>query len=197
MTRACKLLILLLMLALMILLYADVVNNAAEEDAEENDESELTVLASFDPEDAESVSWTFEGESGKESYSLKKEEGTWVWPENAGLKLDQEAVDSLLRSAAEPSAERVFTPENVADLSEYGMDEPACSVTITFSEESGQEPVTIRIGDYNSIACGYYIMVDGDCRSGLTDGTLAEMYSRSPETLEYVEEAGDSEEETE
>ena len=193
MPRTYKLLILILLLALMVLLYSGVVNFAAEEADRAEDENELTNLVSFTSEDAESVSWTFEGENRAESYQLEKQDGTWVWPQDTGLQLDQEAVDSLLQTIENFSAENVFTAGEDSDLSDYGMDEPSCSVTVRFSEESGCEPVTILVGDYNSMAYGYYVMVEGDRRIGLTDSTLEDLFSRTPDTLEYVEEEDASE----
>ena len=84
MPRTYKLLILILLLALMVLLYSGVVNFAAEEADRAEDENELTNLVSFTSEDAESVSWTFEGENGEESYQLEKQDGIWVWPQDTG-----------------------------------------------------------------------------------------------------------------
>ena len=44
----------------------------------------MTTLVSFVSEDADSVSWTFEGENGEESYQLEKQDLTWVWPQDTG-----------------------------------------------------------------------------------------------------------------
>ena len=43
------------------------------------------------------------------------------------------------------------------------------------------------------MAYGYYVMVEGDSRIGLTDSTLEDMFSRTPDTLENVEEENESE----
>ena len=153
----------------------------------------MTTLVSFVSEDADSVSWTFEGENGAESYQLEKQDGIWVWPQDIGLQLDQDAVRSLLQTVENFSAEKVFTAGEDSELSDYGMDNPSCSVTVCFSEESECEPVTILVGDYNSMAYGYYVMVEGDSRIGLTDSTLEDMFSRTPDTLESVEEENESE----
>ena len=156
-----------------------------------NGEPETEV--SIETDGAESVSWTFKGENGEESYQLEKQYGIWVWPQDTGLQLDQDAVRSLLQTVENFSAENVFTAGEDSDLSDYGMDNPSCSVTVCFSEESECEPVTILVGDYNSMAYGYYVMVEGDSRIGLTDSTLEDMFSRTPYTLESVEEENESE----
>lgn len=96
----------------------------------------MTTLVSFVSEDADSVSWTFEGENGEESYQLEKQDGIWVWPQDTGLQLDQDAVRSLLQTVENISAEKVFTAGEDSDLSDYGMDNPSCSVTVAFRERA-------------------------------------------------------------
>lgn len=188
MARTWKLLILLALLALAILLYVGIAGQAADDGTDNEGSGELTALVSFKTEDAEALSWSYYGEVGRESYTLKKRKGTWMWTEKSSLELDQEAVKSLLQSVANLGAESVFTLDENTDLSDYGMDDPACSVTVEFAEDSGHDPVTILIGDYNSMAYGYYVMIEGGTQIGLTDSTVADLFSRSPKTLEYVEE---------
>lgn len=192
MARTWKLLILLALLALAILLYVGIAGQAADGGADNEGGGELTALVSFKTEDAEAFSWSYYGEEGRESYTLKKRKGTWMWTEESSLELDQEAVESLLQSVANLGAESVFTLDENADLSDYGMNDPACSVTVEFAEDSGDDPVTILIGDYNSMAYGYYVMIEGGTQIGLTDSTVADLFSRSPKTLEYVEEESDA-----
>ncbi|MBQ8562547.1 MAG: DUF4340 domain-containing protein [Firmicutes bacterium] len=189
MARQKKLILLALFLVAALLLYVGI-TCWADSDAQEGSgsETECKVLLSFEVEEAQRLAWSYEGESGTETWMLEKRDDTWIWPENEEMVLDQEAVENLLLTIGNLSVDSVFSVDEEADLADYGMDEPLSTITVEFSQDSGVEPVVLLTGDYNNTAYGYYTMVEGGPVIGLTDGSHTELFMQTPENLKYVEE---------
>lgn len=120
-------------------------------------EPEYTVL-DLDEEDVNGFS--FDNEYG--SYSFEKnsdDEGniSWVCLEEADLNLDSDKVSSVLNSILFIQADTCI--EDVSDLEQYGLAEPAVSVSIT---TGNGESYKLLCGDYNGITSKYYLSLGGE-----------------------------------
>ena len=91
MRRGKRLLIMLLALALVALAAAGAVYLLPDEDLEEYEE--ITLL-SFEQEDAQALSYTYEDET----VELVNDDGTWEYALDADFPLDSSYVDSMLAS---------------------------------------------------------------------------------------------------
>ena len=90
------------------------------------------------------------------SVSVSKVDGSWQVTDRAGLPIDDLAMEILLDPLEQMLALRIIT-QNCEDVSEYGMDAPLLTLTVT-AEGS---PKTYLFGSYNTHFNGYYCMVKG------------------------------------
>lgn len=194
MGRTKKLLVLLLILALFMGLYVAISRWAVEEEEDSGIQSELISILSFEPEDVISLYWEYDGEDGRESYRLEKEDETWIWPEDKDLELDQEAIEQMLYNISSLSATSQIETEDDPDLEQYGLEEdPYSVIRLEFSEESEIPEITLLTGDYSSVAGQYYAKIDGQVGIYLVEGTYTESFQCTPEDLEYIEETSEEE----
>ena len=196
MGRTGKLFILLLTIALLMGVYVLVSRWSAAEEEKEGIQSDLISILSFEPEQVVSLHWVYEGEDERESYTLKKKDGEWIWPEDESLSLDQEAIEQMLYNISSLSASGQIEQEGETELEQYGLDEePYSLIRLGFTEESEIPDITLLTGDYSSIAEQYSAMIEGQAEIYLVEGTYTESYMCTPEDLEYVEETEESTEE--
>ena len=196
MSRAKKLLLLLLLLVLLLGVYTVISKWTSAEEEQDTAFDPIQIL-SFDSEDVDAVSWEFTGEGGRESYTLRKEDGEWIWPEDRELTLDQDLVEQMLNNIAELAASKQLAPEEPLEYETYGLDEKGHKITLHFTEESQTPEITLLTGDYNEIAAQYYAMIEGQEPIYLVEGAYMESYMSSPKTLQYIEdETSQSGEET-
>ena len=124
MRRGKRLLIMLLALALVALAAAGAVYLLPDEDLEEYEE--ITLL-SFEQEDAQALSYTYEDET----VELVNDDGTWEYALDADFPLDSSYVDSMLASLSSLAATQEITaPE---DTAQYGLDEPVLTAASAMS----------------------------------------------------------------
>lgn len=79
---------------------------------------------------------------GETTMSFVKEDGAWKVSDNTEISLDSDAVETIATALGQVAAVRVL--EGADELSSYGLDEPA--YTITMEDESGVT-LTLYIGD--------------------------------------------------
>ena len=112
-------------------------------------------VLSIDPEDVTALSWT----CGETSLAFTRDEnGTWSYDEDGAFPVDPEAMEALLAPFAPFSA--AFVIEAAEDEGQYGLDDPACTVTITTADQTWE----IRMGDTSA--------VDGQRYLSFGDGTV-------------------------
>lgn len=98
------------------------------------------------------LSW--ENEDG--SFSFTKEEG-WLYDEDGAFPVDADKIDTLLEQFEAFSA--AFVIEEAEDLSQYGLDEPVCTIRLT----AGEETYTIELGDFSKMDEQRYVSIgDGN-----------------------------------
>ena len=100
------------------------------------------------------ISWI---DDDGETLSFIREDGKWICKTDPSAVLDQTEMNTL---CAGMTGIAVFqTMEDVKDLTQYGLNPPA--VTITVKDLSGNE-ITVALGDTNDSAGVLYAVRDGD-----------------------------------
>lgn len=106
------------------------------------------------PEDTvTAISWRYADDSG---LSFHKED-TWRYDEDAAFPVSQEEMEQILSHFEDFGA--AFCIEDVTDYSQYGLDKPACTLTITTGEETRE----VKLGDFSKMDAQRYVDVgDGN-----------------------------------
>jgi hypothetical protein len=119
---------------------------------EETDEEKITVT-DMDT----SLITGVEFETEEDSFGLVKEAEDWQFEGDADTLTDEDKIETFLGNACSITAEQMI--EDVTDMSQYGLDAPALTITLT----SDQETCIIKIGDQNALADGcYYLSVNDE-----------------------------------
>ncbi len=106
------------------------------------------VILEIPTENVTAVSWT--NDSG--TFSFSKEE-KWVYDDDNAFPTDEEKINSLLEQFESFAA--AFTIDDVEDYSQYGLDDPACKISIT----AGDESYNIELGDFSKMDEQRYISI--------------------------------------
>ena len=97
----------------------------------------------------------------KKEVTFEKDGDSWVKSDETAFPVDQDKMDTLISSLSSVKAER--TLEDVEDASEYELDQPENTITVTM--EDGSETV-IRVGMENDSTSQEYIDLDKDSSKG-------------------------------
>ena len=122
------------------------------EDKKEQIKTSGEVVREIDPESVDSLSWAYDGTTLS---FHKNEDGTWLYDTDEAFPVDPEKIQALLEQFQAFSA--AFTIENAEDLSQYGLDNPTCTITLT----AGDDSYTIDLGSYSTMDEQRYVS-DGD-----------------------------------
>ena len=135
--------------------YVGVKTYVAKQDAEEAeaDEEESQEIISIASDDVKSVKFVMD----KKEVTFEKDGDSWVKSDEAAFPVDQDKMDTLISSLSSVKAER--TLEDVEDASEYELDQPENTITVTM--EDGSETI-IRVGMENDSTSQEYIDLDKD-----------------------------------
>ena len=93
----------------------------------------------------------------KKEVTFEKDGDSWVKSDETGFPVDQDKIDTLVSSLNSIKAER--TLENVEDASEYELDQPENTITVT--TEDGETTV-IQLGMENDSKSQEYIDLNKD-----------------------------------
>lgn len=119
---------------------------------------------------------SFSYEIGEVTYSFTKDGENWIYDGDSSVDIDEDAVETMLNSLEALTA----TDEiNCEDLSEYGLEDP--SDVISYTTDSGS--VTLSVGNKNDMLGSYYVMTGEDGKVYLTNTSLADAFSKTPEEL--------------
>ena len=135
--------------------YVGVKTYVAKQDAKEAeaDEEESQEIISIASDDVKSVKFVID----KKEVTFEKDGDSWVKSDETAFPVDQDKMDTLISSLSSVKAER--TLEDVEDASEYELDQPENTITVTM--EDGSETV-IRVGMENDSTSQEYIDLDKD-----------------------------------
>ena len=124
--------------------------DAKEAESEEEESQEIISIAS---DDVKSVKFIID----KKEVTFEKDGDSWVKSDEPAFPVDQDKTDTLISSLTSVSAER--TLEDVEDASEYELDQPENTITVTMQD--GSETV-IRVGMENDSTSQEYIDLNKD-----------------------------------
>lgn len=143
MKRAKRLYVLLGVLAVVCIAAFAVVKH--EEQQEEIRNSGETVLE-IDPETVDSLSWEYEAED-----LAFHRDGTWQYDADAAFPVSEEKIQELLEPFR--ALEAAFVIEEVTDYSQYGLDDPVCTIRLS----AGETDYEIKLGDYSAMDAQRYL----------------------------------------
>lgn len=123
---------------------------AADTESAEEENPEIISIASAD---VKSIKFVID----KKEVTFEKDGDSWVKSDETAFPVDQDKIDTLVSSLNSIKAER--TLENVEDASEYELDQPENTITVT--TEDGETTV-IRLGMENDSTSQEYIDLNKD-----------------------------------
>ena len=123
---------------------------AADMESAEEENPEIISIASAD---VKSIKFVID----KKEVTFEKDGDSWVKSDETGFPVDQDKIDTLVSSLNSIKAER--TLENVEDASEYELDQPDNTITVT--TEDGETTV-IQLGMENDSTSQEYIDLNKD-----------------------------------
>ena len=123
---------------------------AADTESAEEENPEIISIASAD---VKSIKFVID----KKEVTFEKDGDSWVKSDETGFPVDQDKIDTLVSSLSSIKAER--TLENVEDASEYELDQPDNTITVT--TEDGETTV-IQLGMENNSTSQEYIDLNKD-----------------------------------
>lgn len=111
------------------------------------------IILEINSEDVTSLSWEYE----KEILSFHKDEKTWLYDEDENFPVNEEKVGQLLENFKTFGVS--FIIEDAEDLSQYGLENPLCKISIG----AGGETYEISLGDYSTMDEERYVSIgDGN-----------------------------------
>ena len=123
---------------------------AADTESAEEENPEIISIASAD---VKSIKFVID----KKEVTFEKDGDSWVKSDETDFPVDQDKIDTLVSSMNSIKAER--TLENVEDASEYELDQPDNTITVT--TEDGETTV-IQLGMENDSTSQEYIDLNED-----------------------------------
>ena len=135
--------------------YVGVTAYVAKQDAAEaeNEEEEKTEIVSIASTDVKSIKFVID----KKEVTFEKDGDSWVKSDEKEFPVDQDKIDTLVSSLNSVTAER--TLEDVEDPSEYELDAPENTITVT--TEDGETTV-IQLGMENESTSQEYVDLNKD-----------------------------------
>ena len=130
--------------------YVGVKTYVAKQEEKENaeEEEEKTQVFSISSEDVQSIKFVID----KKEVTFEKNNDEWVKSDERDFPVDQDKLIETIGSLNNVEADRVL--DNVTDTTEYGLDDPTNTITIT--DKDGKETV-LHVGMENASTSQYYV----------------------------------------
>lgn len=138
-------------------------NKKQQEKESKKAEASKVQVTDADTDDIEALSYT----NGSATMDFTKKDGTWYVKDDQDFPLAQSSVESMVTSAAQLTAVRKLSDTD--ELSDYGLDKP--QYTITLTDENGSK-TELLVG--NSTGEDYYVKVEGKDTVYTIDSTLTQ-----------------------
>ena len=153
--KSVKLVIAVGVLAILSGAYVGVKTYVAMQDAkeEENNEEETQEVVSIASEDIQSIKFILD----KKETTFEKEGDSWVKSDENAFPVDQDKLDTLAGTFSSVTAQR--TLKDVEDPSEYELDNPQNTITVTTTDG---EATVIQVGMENDSTSQEYIDLNDD-----------------------------------
>lgn len=140
--------------------------------ANENTSNQIYAL-NLSVDNVQKITYSYQGVE----YEYKKEGDIWVYPKDTSITLKQDSVNQIVKNAAQLIADEEI--DNVTDLEQYGLAEPANTIKIVTSDKE----YLIHIGNYNSTISKYYIYTDDPTIVYTVGSSSITCYDKSVEDL--------------
>ena len=131
----------------------DYVAKQEEKETAESEESESAEIVSISADDIKSIKFLID----KQEVVFEKDGDSWVKADESAFPVSQDKVDALAASLESITAAR--TLEDVEDVSEYELDQPENTITVTTTDG---DTTVIQIGMENSSTNQEYIDLNND-----------------------------------
>ena len=158
MKRGKKMLLLLAVLAVIIV--AALLIPGMFSEAEEETQNTVGVF-SVDSSAITELAWTY----GEETLHFVKEEGEWYYADDKAFPADSSLVSTLAQSLSMVEATKTLDQPGASE--EYGLDNPACTITVTTGNTSTQ----LQFGNQATVGTQRYFST-GDGKVYLVEKTL-------------------------
>lgn len=123
-----------------------------EEKQEEIQNSDAVILE-ISADSVESISWEF----SDEGLAFHKGENGWLYDDDEAFPVSEEKVTDILSHFESFGVS--FIIENVEDYSQYGLDNPECTINLTTAEQSYE----LKLGDFSKMDEQRYVDIgDGN-----------------------------------
>lgn len=157
----------------------------AHDFSQDAEETEFTVMDfASDEVDALQV-------SGETNLNFVREDGTWTETSLGDTPVDQDSVTALVSRFSHITTTQ-SAPGDAGNLSEYGLTEPAYTITVSLSDKN---TITLYVGKENDLLAEYYLKREGDPGVYLVSEGIVSGLDKTPESF-AVEETKETLEET-
>lgn len=161
-----------------------VYNSRQDKAAQEQEDAEKIHALTFASEDVTGITYQYSGET----LSFTKTEDTWKCSADESVEIDADKMKTMLSSLGSMTADSKV--ENPDDVSQYGLDAPTQTVTITFSDGSEK---TLTFGMENEIVGGTYLQISGDTNVYLVGSSYVNTtLNKGLDDLKVEEDSSDS-----
>ena len=123
-----------------------------QEDKKEQIKNSDEIILTLDSDSVTALSWEYEDVS----LAFHKDEDTWLYDDDEAFPVDEEKISALLEQFLEFGV--AFEIDEVEDYSQYGLDDPTCTIHIT----AGEEEYEITLGAYSTIDEERYVSIGDD-----------------------------------
>jgi len=170
MKRGWKLLAMLCVLAVLIGGYFLIGRINVNREADISDaEKETAAISKPDKDDIVGLKYVYAGQTIE--LTRLDSASDWVYADDESFPLDQTYPGQMLAVIDAMSATRSFTGEDAAD---YGLDDPAVSITVTASDGTAYK---YAIGDENDVTHEYYLSADDSGTVCMVDSSVPDAFS--------------------
>lgn len=131
---------LILLLMICVLVFAGVFAATRIQEKNEQIQASGETVLTVDADSVQSISWT----AGEESLAFHKDE-SWLYDDDEAFPVSADSIQQRLDWFTALSA--AFIIDDVQSLSDYGLEEPTCTVTLTTADET----ITVDFGGLSTI----------------------------------------------
>lgn len=139
------------------------------EEKQEQIKNSDAIIMQIPQESVTALSWSY---SSGDGLAFTKTDGVWQYDEDAAFPVSETKLTQILKPFESYGV--TFIIENVDDYSQYGLDEPECTLSLTTKERT----YTLKMGDFSKMDEQRYIDIG--------DGNV---YLVKTDPMEYVDSA--------
>lgn len=162
-----------LFLAVLCGAYYGIQKYSAEQEIKEQEENESEVVELFSEDSTDITKLKFVIE--KTEVVFEKENDTWLKEDESEFPVDQDVLTDAASSISSVTSDIVI--DDVEDLSQYGLDDPSNTITIT--TDDGEETI-LKIGLENESVNQYYVEKgDENDKVYLVDSTVIDPFMKT------------------